>query len=142
MNRQLALIEAIARQVDPEIAPKIREHLRSGQDQAIVDACDVLLGALDRQQDIAAIVGPTGPELAASQLHEWVWSAAAKQWDDGHRRDAIQRACTTVFDQELRSKVQRYDMKTSDLLGLVFNVNEPRSGEVRLRIPGFDKGTP
>jgi hypothetical protein len=33
-------------------------------------------------------------------------------------------------------------MKTLDLVGHVFNADDPRPGDVRLRIPGFEKGTP
>jgi hypothetical protein len=53
---------------------------------------EMLLGALVDMDELEANLGPQGPRLAAAQLHPWVWEAAARQWDDGHRRDAIQRS--------------------------------------------------
>jgi Protein of unknown function (Hypoth_ymh) len=49
---------------------------------------------------------------------------------------------TAVFDTELRSKVDRYDMKTLDLVGHVFDVSNPKPGDVRLRFARHTKGTP
>lgn len=141
MHNQLPLIEAIAREVDPEVASTLREHLRRGHHGPIVDCCDLLLGTLNSASDIEAIVGPAGPRLAASQLHPWVWNAASEQWDASHRRDAIQRAATAVFDRELRAKVQIYDRQPLDLAGL-FHISDPAQGELRLRVPGFEVGTP
>jgi hypothetical protein len=106
------------------------------------DAMGELLGILKGRARREEVLGPTGPSLSASRMHPWVWQSATAQWDVGHRRDAVQRASTSVFDMELPSKVGRTDMKTLALVGHVFNVEPPAAGDVRLRLPGFVKGTP
>jgi hypothetical protein len=120
------------------------ERLRTwdqGHAQATV-AANELLGKLRGRARREEVMGDTGPSLAASKMHPWVWQPAVTQWDAGHRRDAVHRASVSVFDTELPSKVNRGNMKTLDLVGHVFNVSDPGPGEVRLRIPGYSKGTP
>jgi hypothetical protein len=131
-----------------EIAERVHLHdperLRSwkqGHSMA-TDAAGELLGILGGRARREEVLGPVGPSLSATRMHPWVWQPATAQWDVGHRRDAVQRASTSVFDMELPSKVGRTDMRTLDLVGHVFNVDPPGPGDVRLRLPGFVKGTP
>jgi hypothetical protein len=106
------------------------------------NAIGELLGILGGRARREEVMGTVGPSLSASRMHPWVWQPATAQWDVGHRRDAVQRASTSVFDMELPSKAGRTDMKTLDLVGHVFNVDPPGPGDVRLRLPGFVRGTP
>jgi len=142
INEWRTVIEAIAEDVGVEYLEAIQDGLETGIAGKAIGPCQRLLGALTKQERIEAIRGPRGPKLAAARMHPWVWQPAAKAWDAGHRRDAIQRASTSVFDTELRSKVGRFQVKTLDLVGHVFSDQDPKPGDVRLRIPGYVKGTP
>ena len=59
---------------------------------AIVEAIAILA----QREELAEIVGPVGPRLVASELHPTIWGAAAKLWDDGHLRPAVQTAATAL----------------------------------------------
>jgi hypothetical protein len=59
---------------------------------AIVEA----IAILTQREELAAIVGPVGPRLSASELHPNIWSAAAKLWDDGHYRQAVGTAASAL----------------------------------------------
>jgi hypothetical protein len=142
VNLNRSVIEAIAEDFGSDYPVRIRNALNDGPASQALMICQQLFGAITKVDRIKAIVGTPGPKLAAVGMHPWVWIPAAKQWDEGNRRDAIQRACTSVFDTELRSKANRYDMQTLDLVGHVFNITDPSPGDVRLRLPGYDKATP
>jgi hypothetical protein len=73
-----------------------------------LQASQLLFGAVRDRTELAENLGPQGPRLLAAQVHPWVWLPAANVWQIGHRRDAIQRAATSVFDDQLRAKVDRY----------------------------------
>lgn len=51
-----------------------------------------LVGFLEQQEELAAIVGPTGPQLSVRAMHPAIWNAAVTLWDDGHLRQAVQTA--------------------------------------------------
>jgi hypothetical protein len=61
------------------------------------------------------------PSSPLESFHPWIAHPASAPWSHGHRRDAIQRACTALFDRELRGKVERPRMPMSDLLAHVFD---------------------
>jgi hypothetical protein len=60
-----------------------------GERGEAVNAANELLGIVNGRQRWEDVFGPSGPSLVASRMHPWVWQPAAKQWDSGHRRDAI-----------------------------------------------------
>jgi hypothetical protein len=88
----------------PRLDATINEKLLTSQ----LQASQLLFGAVRDRTELAENLGPQGPRLLAAQVHPWVWLPAANVWQIGHRRDAIQRAATSVFDDQLRAKVDRY----------------------------------
>ena len=74
-------------------------------------------------------------------MHPWIWEAAARLWDDGHRKMAIQSAATAV-DNQLQAKLGRYDVAGTDLVRQSFNIDDAKVGKPKLRFPRFQRGTP
>jgi hypothetical protein len=52
----------------------------------------VLRTRLAEQERMASVLGPTGPQLSTSSLHQTIWDAAAHLFDGGHFRQAVQTA--------------------------------------------------
>ncbi len=52
----------------------------------------VLRTRLAERDRMAAILGPTGPQLSTSNLHPAIWHSAAHLFDGGHYRQAVQTA--------------------------------------------------
>lgn len=98
INEWRPVIEAYAREIGPDYLEALRVGLDSANGAGI-PAAQRLLGAMTKQERIDAVIGQQGPKLAAVGMHQWVWVPAAPAWDVGHRRDAVQRACTSVFDR-------------------------------------------
>lgn len=90
----------IAAMGEEELAAKVVEHeegLYGGHPftqahVAIVEAIAILA----QREELAEIVGPIGPRLVASELHPTIWGSAARLWDDGHIRPAVQTAATAL----------------------------------------------
>ena len=66
---------------------------------------DRLIGRIENTSRHAEIFTPVGPNLAASQLHSWVWHAAAELWDQGHYREAVQKAATAVEEETQKRSI-------------------------------------
>ena len=75
---------------------------------------------------------PTGPQLAANEMHQWVWAAAERLWATGHYREALQAAATAV-ESQVQGKAGVHKLAGADLRRKVFNVDDPKPGEPRLR---------
>lgn len=124
INAMLPSIRLIGEQVDASTVPQLASqvsmytwewvHARTATNQ--------LIGSIELREHVDGILGPTGPRLAATDLHPWVWSAAAGLWDDGHRRAAIQTAASSV-EAQLRGKVVRYDGSASDVVTQAFRLD-------------------
>jgi hypothetical protein len=98
-----------------------------------------LLAVLVSQNEIEQIVGDTGPQLAASSLHPLVWTAAARLWDDGHHREAVQTAAQAL-EGLLQGVLGKPDVGGTDL-ALGFSTKPPDAKWPRLRIPGLDQAS-
>jgi len=57
---------------------------------------------LAEQERMAAILGPAGPQLSTSSLHQTIWDAAAHLFDGGHYRQAVQTA-GQAFESHLQA---------------------------------------
>lgn len=55
------------------------------------------------------------PDLIPESLHPWVWDAARKLWESGHRRPAVQAAATAISER-LQDKLGRHDLADDKLL--------------------------
>jgi uncharacterized protein (TIGR02391 family) len=52
----------------------------------------VLRTRLAEKERMASVLGPAGPQLSTSSLHQTIWDAAAHLFDGGHYRQAVQTA--------------------------------------------------
>jgi len=98
---------------------------------AIVEA----IAILSQREELAQIVGPTGPRLSASELHPVVWGAAARLWDDGHARAAVQTAATAL---EGMLQVTAGPSISGENLAVVFSLTDPTPDAPRLRLRDVD----
>ena len=94
---------------------------------AIVEAIAILA----QREELAEIVGPVGPRLSASELHPIIWGAAARLWDDGHLRAAVQTAATAL--EGLLQGIAGPGVSGESLAGL-FSTNDSTAGSPRLRL--------
>ena len=98
---------------------------------ALVEAIAILTHA----EELALITGPTGPRLAASELHETIWTPAATLWDDGHYRYAVQAASSAL---EEKLQVFAGAGVSGEGLGALFSPTDPLPGFPRLRFEFID----
>lgn len=142
LKRKLPLIEAIEDGMYPGPKPALRpQYIRGWAWADVRERVLTLEGALTSADEVQRILGPRGPRLDAVGLHPWVWEAAARAWDDGHRRGAIQAAATQV-DQQLKAKLNRFDVSGTVLAGQAFSLDPPQVGKPRLRMPGHPRESP
>jgi hypothetical protein len=80
---------------------------------------------------------PTLPGLDPAELHPWVAESAARLWKDGHQRQAVQAAATSV-ETWLRTKTGVHHGSITSLAGSVFSASDPTPDTPRLRFDGFD----
>lgn len=78
---------------------------------------------------------PDSPDLAADQLHPWVWDAAAPLWEAGSRPDAVHAAARSV-NARLQQKRGHHDKSEAALCREFFSPDPPAPGRPRLRFPG------
>ncbi len=124
---------------EEDLAAKVVEHeegLYGGHPftqarVAIVEAIAILA----QREELAEIVGPVGPRLVASELHPTIWGAAAKLWDDGHIRPAVQTAATAL--EGLLQGIAGPGLSGENLAGL-FSTSDPTTGSPRLRLRDVD----
>jgi hypothetical protein len=98
---------------------------------AIVEAIAILA----QREELAEIVGPVGPRLSGSELHPTIWGAAARLWDDGHLRAAVQTAATAL--EGLLQGIAGPGV-SGESLAVLFSTNEPTAGSPRLRLRNVD----
>jgi len=129
----------IAAMGNESVAAKVVEHnegLYGGHPftqarVAIVEA----IAILEQREELAEIVGPVGPRLSASQMHPVIWGAAARLWDDGHLRAAVQTAATAL--EGLLQGVAGPGV-SGENLAVLFSTNDPTVGSPRLRLRKVD----
>lgn len=77
---------------------------------------------------------PGLPEIDLSSLHPWIVDAASRLWHDGHRRQAVQAAATSV-ENWLRAKTKVHQGSVASLVGSAFSSAQPTGKSPRLRFP-------
>lgn len=80
---------------------------------------------------------PTLPGLDPAELHPWVAESAARLWQDGHQRQAVQAAATSV-ETWLRTRTGMHQGSITSLIGSVFSASDPTPDMPRMRFAGFD----
>ena len=78
------------------------------------------------------IEAPEAPVPAVGGLHPWVADVAARLWQDGHRRQAVQAAGNAV-EQWLRLKLDVHEGPAASLVGNAFSTKDPTADQPRLR---------
>lgn len=145
----LPLMRNIAERVHPEIVSDLREpdYAEVGTDEegnpawpwgAVQAAAQTLLGVLENWIVREQILGPVGPALAASGLHEWVWDEAKGRWDDGYYGDAVHAAAEAV-SRKTQVKLKRRDKTGAPLFQEAFSLDDPAPGKPRLRLDFVDE---
>jgi hypothetical protein len=139
IKHDLPLIAALGADIDPTFPSKLHYGMTDATWPflTIRDGVLQLLGTLRHRKLASDIIGPTGPQFAASQLHESVWNAAARLWDGKHYRESVERAATAV-DDLLRVKLGRSDIRGHALVAQAFTKDAPKQGEPRLRFVDID----
>lgn len=97
-------------------------------------------GALSSRPRVDDMLEPEGPTAQMDRFHPWVWNAAAKLWDGGHEREAVQKAALNI-ELEMRSKYNRPDMDASQILEQAFGLGPANAETPRWRLPGYTPGT-
>jgi hypothetical protein len=92
IHQELPLVALIAARADPELAVKLKEGSYGWPHHRTMEAARQLAGLLDSIEAAKQILGSVGPNLAAANLHPWIWNAAVDLWDDGHLKEAVQAA--------------------------------------------------
>ena len=141
IRKLLPVIEAIAKQMDPGKVSELKSvtvplggvSWGSARGEAIR-----LVGIVEQQADIQRISGPTGPMLAAGQLHPWVWDAVVNLWDGGHYDSAVHAAYKAV-ERQTQVSIGRLDLDGKALYGYAFSIKDPRPGEQRMRFPDISR---
>lgn len=146
VSDELLLQEVEARRIEDAYQPGLGDyrfdHDGHEQDhwvaarQAAIDA----LGRARSADEYAAFLRPTSPNIAADDLHPWVWQPAAPLWAADAHQDAVLAAARTV-NRRLQQKLNRHDIGEYDLAMQSFDPKAPVVGKPRLRAPG-DRTTP
>ena len=89
-----------------------------------------LIGILENRDLLNEILDPVGPQLSAPRFHPWVWGSARDLWDDGHYREAVQAAATSV-EQQTQMKLDSV-VSGATLYSEAFNL-KGRTGVRQLR---------
>jgi hypothetical protein len=76
------------------------------------------------------------PGLDPADLHPWVVEAAARLWQDGHQRQAVQAAASAV-ENWLRATTDVHQGSIASLAASAFSTADPTPDSPRLRFSGF-----
>lgn len=76
------------------------------------------------------------PRLDTAHLHPWVVEAAARLWQDGHQRQAVQAAASAV-ENWLRAKTDVHQGSIASLAASAFSTADPTPDSPRLRFSDF-----
>ena len=93
------------------------------------------IGLHSMEAEVRERMRPDSPDLAAEQMHPWVWSAAQPLWQAGNRQEAIQTAARSV-NARLQQKLMRRNLGEAALCRESFSTDAPTDGRPRLRFPG------
>lgn len=78
-------------------------------------------------------LGDNGPLLHADRFHPWVWDGARSFWQSGHYVEAVVAALKMV-NSHAQAKSGRAALSETELFNQLFKLEDPKTGEPRLRI--------
>lgn len=105
------------------------------------DEANQVAGSLISGPLIDEIVGPTGPDLRASELHPWIWEAAEGAWNSCLYRLAVQTAAEAVL-RKVRDELGRPDLTGAQIVREAFSAAPASVNAPRLRSKVFDNADP
>ena len=140
INTMRPAIEAIASAVGGDYLEVIQTGL-DGAYKSGIPGCERLLGAIEADPEIQAILGPQGPKLAAGNMHPWVWDHAAGLWEAGNPREAVRAAAVAIFDFHLPTTLAVPKDTNPEAMAGAFKTDPPAPGQPRFRVEGFSEGT-
>jgi uncharacterized protein Ymh len=129
--KQAQVVEQILDRVTPdwrELHVNVSRKRWALHHEAAIRAKEALL----RQEEVRANLGDDAPEISASSLHPWIWSAAASLWRSGHFHSAVEDAAKKV-NAEAQNKVCRRDLSETKLFQEAFTEKPAEAGKARLR---------
>ena len=141
ISKRVAFVEAIAVEAGLSEPERLRDWDVLYRTSNSLAAIDELIGLLQSEEELEQVLGPTGPKLSASRMHPWVWEAAARLWDGGHRRSAVQQADAAIFDGHFPAKLGlTKSTKGTDPRSLsnTFDLADAAPGTPRLRFLDLD----
>lgn len=127
-------IKKIVRALDSELVEDIAEPAYMSGTSKPRSAIEQALGILRDQGEWKVNLAPDAPSLIADQFHPAVWTAASAIWDTGQYRVAVQQAAVSLSAHIAAKAGSSLTERT--LVSQVFSKDEPRSGQVRLHLPG------
>lgn len=140
-RRRVMVALPAAERVLEFLDPNLFATLRSAPDlTAVNDVAQRARSLIEQRTEIEEKIGPTGPQLAADRLHQYVWESAASLWDLGHFPEAVEAAAKAV-NAMLQEKVNRRDVGEVALVRSAFGTDLPSTENPRLRFPDVDKAT-
>lgn len=104
--------------------------------EEILSACGQMIGRLEAKAQIAEAEAP--PSVGLESLHPLVWGAARRLWRDGHIREAVAAASSSVVTQ-VKVRTGRNDVPETSLWNETYSADVAKPGRPRLRWPGDPK---
>jgi hypothetical protein len=132
-------VEKIADKLVPDWRTSIAKSPGRKWDQ-LREAAQRAKTAVDRDAEIAEMLGDDAPRMSAGHLHPWIWDAARSLWQSSHYREAV-RVASVKVNAETQNKVGRFDLSETKLFNEVFSEKTPEPGKPRLRVIP-DDGSP
>ncbi len=135
------LIVAIVQELDDALAVKLssRDPL-PWEWQDAEEATAEALGMLRDREEFQAVLGP-GPFGSVGRIHGAIWRNVAPLWQEAEYGYAVKAAATFVFGTMLPNKLDRFDLAGVELVNEAFNLEPPKPGRPRLRLPRISPDT-
>ena len=138
INAEVPTIRKIVEALNPDLVEDITDPCTLYGTSKTRSAVEQALGILRDEDELRANLAPDAPSLVADQFHPTVWNAASAIWDTGMYRVAVQQAAVSL-SAHIAAKAGS-PLTERALVSQVFSKEEPRTGQVRLHMPG-DKAT-
>jgi hypothetical protein len=138
INAEVPTVRKIVEALNPELVGDIAGPSYTYGTSTARSAVEQALGILRDQDEWKANLAPDAPSLVADQFHPTVWNAASAIWDTEMYRVAVQQAAVSL-SAHIAAKAGS-PLTERALVSQVFSKDQPRTGQVRLHMPG-DKAT-
>ena len=135
--RSWAVVEQILVRYLPEWKSRIQEpdgYKRTGyRRREQREGAILCLAQLRAEAELNEHLGSSGPKLAATDLHPWIWDVAKSAWQADNYEDAVDAAARNL-NSHMRKKVGRKDIGEGDLVAQLFSDRAADENNPRLRL--------